>query len=103
MLEVQLTHTETVAELQRKFGGTLYYHTPRNLKAKPFCKWTVGPKALREILPRTYPFLVTKSLQACLMLEYLDLRSLSRNYGAHNPERQEEIKCQMKGLNRRGT
>jgi len=111
-LMVAMTHLPTINHLGHLFGGTVLQETPR---AKPNCKqsyrWQLGRKqGLATVIGLCMPYLVTKSRQAEVVLEMLDMSArlgpASRTRGMWKEkdfERREELYLELRRLNKRGT
>jgi hypothetical protein len=100
-LEISMTHRETIDWLKEMFGGNIYTPSVPKPNAKQYWKWQITAGVMREILPRTFPYHITKKHQVELMIEIV---SITGKYSREAAEvaRKELLCLELKGLNRRG-
>lgn len=99
MICIEMTHEPTILWLQENFGGNVQQNDKKNSKHKTSWKWQIHATAIREHLPLTLPYMITKKAQAEIVIELLSLR---KRGNAHTTSGQEELVAQLRGLNRRG-
>lgn len=61
-------------ELKKRFGGSVYTHTPKNKKHKPWNVYNAGEKVAEAICKAILPFLVMKRENAKVLISYRKLR-----------------------------
>lgn len=59
-LEIGNTKASMIKWLIERFGGSLCYCINPGIRSKKMCRWSIGSKALKEIIPKIAPYLINK-------------------------------------------
>jgi hypothetical protein len=86
---IDMTHEATIRYIAELFGAT-YYPTSQPGRKQAYRVQLMGNN-LRSLLAHCMPFFVTKKVQAEIVAEWMDLKSLREGNRSFMPKRQREL------------
>lgn len=97
---VTMTHEKTMRKIARLCKRPLYTHVPNYPRAKRYWSVRWWSQDTRRILDVVLPYLVTKFVQAKVLIRLTKIQAKSRKNHMASPRLQRQLYAKLKQLNR---